>query len=287
MHATYLRTGPFVSHIRTPYAELIPLISRLYAPHQFSEREAFADFQITLEPPAGLRRWIRPQVAFKLDGLSGYKPLARHQALALFEWGLNASISGRAHQFLIYHAAVIERGGRAAILPGVPGAGKTTLTAGLAHRGWRLLSDELTLLSPEDGMVSALARPFNLKNDSIGIMRRFVPDGVFSPEVADTFKGTVSLLRAPAEAIERVAERASPRWVIFPRWKAGAPATFQRMPKGAAMLELGLQSMNYSIHGARGFTLTADLVERCDCLRFEYGTLDDAVAAFDELAATA
>lgn len=287
MHATYLRTGPFVSHIRTPYPELIPAISRFYAASQLSEHEEFADFHITLEPPVGLRRWIKPQVLFKLDGLSGYKPLARHQALPLFEWGLNASISGRAHQFLIYHAAVIERRGRAVILPGSPGAGKSTLTAGLAHRGWRLLSDELTLLSLDDGMVSGLARPINLKNDSIGIMRRYVPDGVFSREVADTAKGTISLLRAPAEAIERVAERANPRWIVFPRWKAGAAAAFQRMQRGAAMLELGLQSMNYSIHGARGFTLTADLVERCNCLRFEYGALDDAVAAFDELAASA
>jgi HprK-related kinase A len=285
MPAIYLRTGPFVSRIRTSFDELLASISRFYPAGMLTRHEPFADFHIALEPPKSLRRWFKPQVLFKLDGYSGYRPLARHQVLALFEWGLNAAIAQRAHQYLIYHAAVIERGGLAVILPGSPGAGKSTLTAALVNRGWRLLSDELTLLRPDTGMVDALARPINLKNDSIGIMRRFVPDAVFSAEVPDTAKGTICLMRAPEDSLTRVAERAVPRWVVFPRWRRGAAAALQPMQKAAAMLELGLQSMNYSIHGAQGFTLTADLIERCDCLRFEYGQLGDAIAAFDDLAA--
>jgi HprK-related kinase A len=286
MQAAYLRTGPFVSRIETAIDSLIGEVAQLYAPRWFTPDEPFADFHIALVPPPGIRRWIGPQVLFKIDGESPFKPLARAQALALFEWGLNACISTRAHQYLIYHAAVIERGGRAAILPGTPGAGKSTLTAYLVHRaGWRLLSDELTLVSPVDARVAPLARPINLKNQSIALMRGHVPGGVFSAEVLDTANGTICLLRAPEESMARVTEPATPRWVVFPRWKADASPRLERIPKGAAMLELGIQSMNYSIHGERGFHLTADLIERCDCLRFEYSKLDDAVAAFDELAA--
>jgi HprK-related kinase A len=285
MQVTYIRTGPFVSRLTTSLSGFLAELSRLYPPALFTTAEEFADFHISIDPPAGFRRWFRPQILFSLDGQSPFKPLARTQALALFEWGLNACIGSRAHQYLIYHAAALERGGAAVIMPGVPGAGKSTLAAALSNRGWRLLSDELTLLSPTDGTLAALARPINLKNQSIALMRRFVPDGVFSAEVNDTAKGTICLLRASDDSIRRVAEPAMPRWVVFPRWKADAPASFQAVPKAAAMLELGIQSMNYSIHGANGFTATADLVERCDCLRFEYGQLDDAISAFDDLAA--
>jgi hypothetical protein len=43
---------------------------------------------------------------------------------------------------------VLERGGRALLLPAPSGSGKSTLCAGLAFNGWRLLSDELALLDP-------------------------------------------------------------------------------------------------------------------------------------------
>jgi HprK-related kinase A len=288
MPETYLRTGPFVSHVTTSIDTLLGEMARLYPAAWFSAAEAFADFHLAVEPPSGPRRWISPQVLFKIDGASPFRPLARSQALALFEWGLNACIGTRANQFLIYHAAVVERGGRAAIMPGTPGAGKSTLTAALVHRGgWRLLSDELTLLSPDTGRVTPLARPINLKNQSIAVLRDYLPDAVFSAEVRDTMKGTVCLLRAPEESMARVGEPATARWVIFPRWKADAAPHLRRVPRGAAMIEIGMQSFNYSAHGARGFTRTADLIEQCDCLRFEYSRLDEAIAAFDELAAQA
>ena len=80
-------------------------------------------------------------------------------------------------------------------MPGAPGAGKSTLTAGLIYRGWRLLSDELALIRRSDGQIVPLARPVNLKNESIALMQRFAPSAVFSAPAHDTAKGTVALMR--------------------------------------------------------------------------------------------
>src|SRR3546814_10587342 len=88
----------------------------------------------------------------------------------MLEWGLNWCIGAHGHQFLIIHAAVIARNGLAAILPGAPGSGKSTLTACLVHNGWRLLSDEMALVSLQDGGLTALARPISLKNRSIDLI---------------------------------------------------------------------------------------------------------------------
>jgi hypothetical protein len=278
-----IRTGPFTQRIRTSIVQVAKDLATLYAEHPVDAGE-FADFHVEVMPPAGPRRWLRPQVVFASDGFRPFKPLPLSQATPILEWGLNWAVSSMANRFLIVHAAAIERNGRAVILPAPPGSGKSTLTAGLVQRGWRLLSDELTLLSLQDGTVHPLARPVNLKNQSIGVIRRFARDGVFSREAADTAKGVVALMKPPVESVRRADEPACPAWIVFPRYLAGAPAAFDPLRKAKTLVEIGAQAFNYSIHGRRGFTALADLVERCHCFAFSYGDLDDAVAGFADLA---
>lgn len=281
----YLQTGPFVTHLRTSKPALIDEICALYAGHPAVTDRSFADFHVALDRPFGPRRWLRPQARFAVDGVTPFKPLPWDQALPMFEWGLNWCIANYATQFLILHAAVIEKGGRAAIMPGTPGAGKSTLTAGLVNRGWRLLSDELALIPPDGAGVVGLARPISLKNESIAVIRRFVSGAVMSRVVADTAKGDVALLKPPAGSVARVAEPARPAWIIFPKYLAGLPAVLERKGKAEIMIELARQSYNYSVHGARGFTLLADIVDGCACYKFTYADLDEAVEIFDRLVA--
>ena len=137
----------------------------------------------------------------------------------MMEWGLNWCISGHMHQYLILHAAVLARGDDAVILPGPPGAGKSTLTAALALRGWRLLSDELTLIDPETGLLHGLARPVSLKNQSIDVIRAFAPEAVIGPVARDTAKGTVAHLKPSTVSVAGWRFPAKPAWVVFPRWE--------------------------------------------------------------------
>jgi HprK-related kinase A len=238
-----------------------------------------------VQRPRGPRRWVRPQALFTLEGTRPFKPLPVEQALPMLEWGLNYAVSSLAHDLLILHAAVVARGDRAVVLPGEPGAGKSTLAAALACRGWRLLSDELTLIRFDDRRVLPLARPINLKNASIPLLRAWSPDAVMSPVVHDTAKGTVALLRAPEESVRREKEPAEISWIVFPRWEKGARPALQPHSKASTVLDLARNGFNYEIHGRRGFDALADIVDRADCHAFTYGSLDDAVAAFDGLAA--
>jgi hypothetical protein len=282
-----LRLAPFTARIRSPLPAVVDAIARMYGEFPLVPADEFADFDVRVAPPAVLRRWIRPQVFFYFDDRPSFRPLPADQAYPMLEWGLNWCIAAHAHQFLIVHAAVIEKDGRAALLPAPPGSGKSTLCAGLVSRGWRLLSDELTLVDLVTGAIHGMARPINLKNASIEVIRGFWPDAEMTAPVHDTAKGTVALVRPPVESVRRVDETARPRWIVFPRWVADAPAEFKPMSKARTCLTLAEQAFNYDIHGRRGFEAVADLVDRCDCFEFSYGSLDDAVQAFADLAATA
>jgi HprK-related kinase A len=282
-----LRLGPFTATIRSPIASVAEGIATLYADNETIEEPGFRDFHLSVDPSGGARRWIRRQCRFGFDGVSPFKPLPIAHALPILEWGFNWCIAGNANRYLIVHAAAIERGGRVAILPGEPGAGKSTLCAALVGSGgWRLLSDELTLIDMETGRFVPLARPISLKNESIEIIRGFVPDAVFSRETHDTSKGRVALVKATADSVRRAGETATAGWIVFPRFVPGAPPTLERESKAAAFIEIATNAFNYSIHGKRGFAVVADVVETCECYRFAYSSLDDAVQVFASLAPT-
>ncbi len=181
---------------------------------------------------------------------------------------------------LLIHAAALEMNGRAVLLPAPPGSGKSTLCAGLLHRGWRLLSDELALLDMQTALLTGMARPVNLKNASIDLLRTFEPRDVLTPAAPNTSKRTVVLMRPSATAVRRVCEAAQAAWIILPRYRAGSAATFTPFEKAATFMEVAEQSFNYDIHGVRGFRALGRLVDQCQTLKFEYSRLDAAVEQF-------
>lgn len=111
-------------HGESPVPAVVEALHVLYADFPVAPPEGLADFHLRVTPPRGLRRWWRPQGLFLTDGRSLFEPLPRAMAAPLLEWGLNRMIASRAHQYLILHAAAVERGGQALILPAPPGIGK-------------------------------------------------------------------------------------------------------------------------------------------------------------------
>jgi HprK-related kinase A len=280
-----LRVGPFVTRLATPIRDLSAAIALLYPDFPVVDATEVVDFYIRVSWPRGLRRWWRPQSVFLSDGRVIFKPFPLRLALPLLEWGWNWCISTHAHRYLIVHCAVIERGGLAALLPGPPGSGKSTLCAALVHRGWRLLSDELALLSLDDGAIAPVPRPVSLKNESIDVIRRFAPDAVIGPLSTDTHKGTVAHMRPPVDSVRAADQRARVAWIIFPRFQAEASAVLEAMPRSRAFLRVVESTFNYTTLGVLAFDALAQLFDGVDTYEFSYGRLDDAVELFAGLRA--
>ena len=280
-----VQLSPFLVRIRSSIPAIAENLSLMYADFPVKPTTSFADFHVEMAQGAGLRRCIRRQVNFIFDGIPSFQPLPANHAYPMFEWGLNWCIASHSHQFLIIHAAVIERDGMAAVMPAPPGSGKSTLCAGLVSRGWRLLSDELTLVDLQTGLIQPMSRPINLKNQSIEVIQRFQADSVMTEPVADTKKGTVALLRPPPESVLRVSEPARPAWIIFPTYRPDARATFSPYSQAHTCLRVAREAFNYDIHGRNGFAAVTRLVDGCSCWEFSYGNLDEAIREFSLLAA--
>ena len=148
--------------------------------------------------------------------------------------------------------------------------------------GWRLLSDELTLLSPADGLVQPLARPISLKNDSIEIIRRLAPTGR-SGRLPLTHTAGAAHLRPPTESSRRNTEPACPRWIVTPQFAPGRPLQLSPTSKASTFISLGENSLNYEILGETGFRTMVRLIDRCDCYRLEHASAGEAVRALEDL----
>jgi HprK-related kinase A len=246
--------------------------------------EAIADFNVQIARPRSVRRWLRPQSCFSVDGRSPFAPYPEEHAFPALEWGINWCVATRAHHLLMLHSAVVERAGRAMLFPAWPGHGKSTLCTALIHSGWRLLSDEFGLVRPEDGLLLPMPRLIPLKNESIAVIRQFRPDAMIGPSFTGTRKGTVAHVRPPDDNINRWQEPARPRWLIFPRWVADAPLRLEPISKSNAFLMVATNSFNYEVLDETSFRLVSDMVRSCDCLSLVYSNLDDAVSALDTLA---
>jgi len=280
-----LRTGPLVSLIRSRLPAVVRGISLLYAEYPTDDAGGFADFRVQVDRPRNLRRWLQPQAHFFSDGSVPFKPLPLDQAFPMLEWGLNWCVSSHCHQYLMFHAAVVEKSGRALILPAPPGSGKSTLCAGLVNRGWRLLSDELALIETGSGRVVPLPRPVSLKNASIDVIRVFAPGVAISRPVHDTAKGSVAHMRAPSDSVGRALETARPGWIVIPRYEAGLAAALIPLSRARGLMRMADNAFNYSVHGRGGYQVLAQIIDQCSCYEFGYGDLEEAAAVFNDLAA--
>ncbi len=264
----------------------LPQVSRgvvqLYADFPLSPDNSLIDFRIDIASPSLLRRWFRSQVNFNFDGVRPFKPLPINQAFAMFEWGLNWVIANHAHQFAIVHAATVEKNGRGYIFPGVPGSGKSTLCAALVCRGWRLLSDEMALISLTDGLIWPIPRPVSLKNASIEIIRKFAGGAVLGDIVADTAKGNIAHMRPPKASVMSSTVPVAPFAVVFPTYRAGANTEYVEISKGQTLMRLAENCFNYPVLGAAGFNCLADAVEKSRCHTAVYSELDDIIASLEQ-----
>jgi hypothetical protein len=118
-----IQAGAFAFRIRSDALPVERGIRLLYEDYPLVEAGGFCDYAVEIRRRSGLRRHVRPQVQFLFDGDPVFDPLPLLHALPLAEWALTWCVSTYAHQHLVLHAAVVDRDGRAAILPAPPGSG--------------------------------------------------------------------------------------------------------------------------------------------------------------------
>lgn len=151
----------------------------------------------------------------------GGHPVAAGDTEAEVAAALDAELANAALEHLVHavaiHAGAVAREGRALLLPGAGGSGKTTLTAALSLAGLQPLCDDIVLLDPAGGRARALPRNFLIK----GASARWVAARLAG---AEAYALGGELYSIPREALGQPVDAAAVAWIVFPTFAPGLPA---------------------------------------------------------------
>ena len=279
-HSLALRIGPVSFRIGSAWREPLDALAGLYA--GYPEADGVCDFTVRLEPERPWRRWLRPSVAIAGDYvLPDAAPMALAHGLLAAEMGMNLQMALGQKQYLLLHAASVEKGGRALILTGESGAGKSTLAALLGERGWRLMGDEFALLGLDDGLLRAFPRAVSLKNGAIGVIEREAAPERFGPRLEGTPKGAIRHLRPNRRALSEMDAPARPVLILFPRF--GEAAAARPVGRAELFMRLTQASTNYVALGQPGFAALTRLVDACPAAALDYPDTDCALQMVETL----
>ncbi|HEX4490199.1 MAG TPA: hypothetical protein VH914_03250 [Acidimicrobiia bacterium] len=211
--------------------------------------------------------------AVYFDGLPIVRTPSEPLALVYLLWHLNRAVVEASNDWLLLHAAAAEHDGSAVLLPARMDAGKSTLVAGLALRGFGYLTDEAVAIDPASARVDPYPKPLSIEMGSWDALAPLRPqlDARFARFCDDVWHVVPDAIRPGA-----VAESCTARAIVSPRFEPGATTALEPISRAEAVMMLAENAFNFSAHGAAGLDLLAGVVRPCECYRLTVGTLDDA-----------
>ncbi len=277
-----LHTAPFSLRVTNYSPALLDALSELYPSSLLSvpDKDHIYDFCLTVK-----RKWAGWGRPFHVSaGEQHFRMTDAAQLVPVFEWGVNWCVASYQHQYLAIHAAVLERNGKALIMPAPPGSGKSTLCAVLIQEGWRLLSDEMCLIDLSNSKIVPYVRPVSLKNQSLQLVQQWYPQAQIRQVTSGTTKGTVGYLLPSELSWQNCKLAAHAAWVVFPQYEAGArPARFQPVSSADAFMHLAHNSFNYAVLAEQGFNSLSRLTQQTEAYRLEYADIEQALAELNQL----
>lgn len=228
-------------------------------------------------------RWRRGPYTLHSDGGHDFQVEHSYEVLPHLEWFINWQIIHNRHDYVQLHASSLEVDGRALILPGNPGRGKSTLTAGLLARGWSYLCDEFALIEPDTLTIQPFPRALCMKEASFPVVDRLGLTIYRKTPYQKATKGRVGFLNPLDIRANVVGQPSRVRWVVFPEYIPGSTPTLEPMTRSQGAYELARQCFNFpAVEGFALQTLTA-VARNADCYRLVSGDINKTCDLLDDL----
>lgn len=270
---------PFSFALKSAVPSVFSNISTLYPDHLYNQSD-FSDFSVEIDYR---RFWgwpFKSRINFYLDGFSPFAFNPIEHAAAVFEWGMNWCVANHIMTYHVVHAATVAKDDFGVMLCGQSGSGKSTLSCAMMAEGWRLLTDELTLLSLESpNIVTPFVRPVSIKETAINVLKRNYSSLVFGEVAHNTDKGTVTHVRPTEYSWHNNQNVCAIKLIVFPVFTPNLDeVTVEEIEPVEAFNVISEQSFNLNALGGKALKPLAALIESTTIVRLRYSNLKDAIA---------
>jgi len=240
--------------------------------------------------PAALPAAADPSATFRLGAATGsmaiycddamlYRSPSQTSVAAIFLERVLEHLIHSCTGGILLHAAAVARDGKALVLAGKTGAGKTTLATRLVCRGFDYLTDELLHIDTQAMCVSGFARPLHLKEPARALFA-----GVIDVNGGDAIMASpLGTHVSPARLGARVARLARPCALVLPAYRAGAPLDLRPLPKAHAATRLMGCLVNARERPQHGFGEVAGLVQTVPAFAMTYSDFKEAGAQLEAM----
>jgi hypothetical protein len=168
------------------------------------------------------------------------------------------------------HAAAVERKGKALLIAGPSGQGKSTLSTKLCERGWRLLSDDIAPTSMEADIVYPFPQTPR---------RRIFPGSMIDRYKIQTLEREEVLMKAHELNRDPVSVAA----IVYVEFAIGDSATLERLTPGSAALEVLRNSVNFGDHKEAAVSRAVALGTRVPAFKLCYDSVTTAINGLESL----
>ena len=180
--------------------------------------------------------------------------------------------------FFNVHAASLVKGGTGFLFPGSQHCGKTTLTLGLIKKGYRLLSDDFTIIKRSSLEAMPFPRALNIREHTLPLITDFEDHLISKREFRITDETRWFL-----DLNEFCGSPYVPNRIVFPRLDPGGETRLEPFQKTMAALELLRNGIAPYLPDLpqpderSAFETCAQLVANAPTFRLSLGSIDEAI----------
>jgi len=192
------------------------------------------------------------------------------------------------HSGVTLHGAAVAREGKGIWMPGISGAGKSSLTAWLITRGYTYLTDELIHCPFDTLFFEAFSRPLNFKNYGVDAIRPLLPQGRLNGVDGILVCDGVTLVQPDLFAPEQGQKSGDVELalLLFPRFSADdQPAIRPLSPARAGMRLMGchVNARNLKGHGFPDVVKLCRQVPACELIFDSFSRLEGVLDTYIDL----
>lgn len=225
------------------------------------------------------------RAAIGVDGVQFESPVKIKGLAPQVKAALLVSAINR-HEYAAYlHAAVLRTGESLLLMPGAPGAGKTSLSLALTRHGYVFHSDENALLDENSLHVRGAPMAACVKEGSWAVVEPMYPG---LSDMRTHVRIDDKIVRYISDQIRmgvpEMDQAFTVRWMIFPKFQAGAKTTLEPVGRPEALRRLLSECIAWRMKlTGENVDRMIDWIENIECYELVFSSFEDALPLIDRV----